>query len=233
MEWADIYARLGRDRNDALAWKSLERRVRAWARRGLRSYGWHVTEDAVADTSAAVALSLERARGAETFKGFVLGHYLNARQEALRALTPGLRLEPLGDLDAPAPPCSDPDAPSEEQRVRLRRALEELPVRERRAVRLRYYERCSAAQIGAALGVTAANARQIVFSGLRRLRRRLQGPTGVDHGRRAAAPPPEPAATGAGGGPPGHWSPRRGAATPTVRPPPGRRRVLATSAPRR
>jgi RNA polymerase sigma factor (sigma-70 family) len=173
MEWGEIYARLMRDREDACAWAALEGHVRNWARAALGRRGWRAMEEAVVDTCSAVALSLGRAHGADTFKGFAYGHFLNVRRRALQAnLAPTVALE---GLDVPMA-LAEAEGPTAEELARLRRALAELPPRERRAVTLRYLEEASAAQIGAELRVTEGNARRIVFNGLARLRRSLQRP---------------------------------------------------------
>jgi RNA polymerase sigma factor (sigma-70 family) len=176
MDWEEIYARLVCDDEDATAHAALERRVRGWARRALRRRGWHAVEDAVADTCSSVAVSLRAARGAETFVGFVYGHFLNVRHRVARQYPPA---ETLDGVDVPAPPVSGDRSPSERHLVALRCALEELPERERRAVALRYLEELSAAEIARTLGVSEGNARRIVFNGLARLRRRLRSPGGV------------------------------------------------------
>jgi RNA polymerase sigma factor (sigma-70 family) len=56
----------------------------------------------------------------------------------------------------------------------LRRALNELPDRERRAVELRYFEQMPALRIAVELGVTEGNARRVVFNGIQHLRSKLR-----------------------------------------------------------
>jgi RNA polymerase sigma factor (sigma-70 family) len=175
MHWEEIYERLAADREDVQAWRALEQRVRAWARANLRGRGAHLIEEAVADVCASVAVAFDRAHGARTFHGFVLGHGLNVRRELLktrRALIVG-----LDDLDIAAPE-DDKDTFEPGDLDWLRRALHALPDRERRAVGLRYFEQASGAQIAQALGVSEVNARRIVFNGLRHLRqkRRMAAP---------------------------------------------------------
>lgn len=168
MEWPEIYKRLKRDPDDTQAWDALEQHVRAWARPQLWDLGWHVVEDAVADTCSTVVLCIARARAAETFSNFTYGHYLNVRRRVLSAHR--WRHAPLDGFDPPAPPeAAEPD----ERVAMLRACLDGLPPRDRQAVQLRYFEDHSSEQIAAALGVTAGNARRIVFNGLARLRRCL------------------------------------------------------------
>src|SRR5688572_18365247 len=69
--WSEIYASLHQDRNNGVAFAALAARVRSWARRSLRDYGWGVVEDTVADTCASALLKLDRANGPDTFSGFV------------------------------------------------------------------------------------------------------------------------------------------------------------------
>ena len=169
MEWECIYARLVCDAEDAAAWQALARRVECWARAVFRGRGHQVTEDVVAETCASVALGLDSARGADTFAGFVYGHFLNARRRMLRVEFLSQRSESLDDMDLAADAVEDDQQP--DAVVELRRALEFLPDRERRAIRLRYFSELPAVAIAAELGVTDGNARRIVFNGLRRLRR--------------------------------------------------------------
>jgi len=172
VDWHEIYQRLLVDRNDRQAWRSLELRVRRWARTVLITRGTHAIDDAVADTCAAALLNLDDARGAETFAGFVYGHFLNVRRGVLKTAHP-LTLG-LDDLDVPVP--VDEHGPDRAELLRLRSALAALPPRERRAVTLRYFDEQSSTAIGSELGVTRGNARRIVHNGLRGLRRHFREP---------------------------------------------------------
>jgi RNA polymerase sigma factor (sigma-70 family) len=172
MDWESIYLRLKRDDEDALAWRALQRRVESWARAVFRGRGSSLVEDVVAETCASVALGIEAARGPETFSGFVYGHFLNVRRRALRAdalIQAAQSLDGIDIATAAAADEPDPDAIA-----LLRRALDNLPERERRAVTLRYFHELPSAGIAAELGVTSGNARRIVFNGLRRLRTHLR-----------------------------------------------------------
>jgi RNA polymerase sigma factor (sigma-70 family) len=174
MDWADIYERLREQPDDHAAWGALQRYVRGWAHRALYWHGREVVEDTVAETCAGVALTLDRARGAATFRGFVLGVFLNVRRRALHDLR-----APIQDLDGidVAAPVAD-SGPDPDEVAALQAALAELPPRELHAVRLRYFDERSALEIGAALGVTEGNARRIVCNGLGRLRRQLTTDSG-------------------------------------------------------
>src|SRR6266849_8629083 len=167
-----MYERLRRDSTDLLAYTALEQRVRVAARRDLQARGWHAAEDAIADTCAEVLLSLPKARGAETFAGFVYGHYLNARRRVLADIHRTAATFPIDEkventLVSPEPL---PDTAGADLAT-LRSCLGLLPPRERRAVELRYLEGASALGISTELGVNEGNARRIVFNGLARLRR--------------------------------------------------------------
>lgn len=167
MEWAEIYQALARERGDPEAWEALVRHVQAWAQRSLGGRGQHVVDDTVADTCSRVVLDFERARGPETFAGFVYGHFMNVRTRALQ----GPVVFPLEGVDLPDESADDPDADVVEQ---LEAWLRALPERERRALELRYFERASAQRIAAELALTPGNARRVVFNGLARLRRLAQ-----------------------------------------------------------
>jgi RNA polymerase sigma factor (sigma-70 family) len=170
LTWETIYSRLLSDREDQQAWSALCALVARHARRDLGQRGWHIVEDVVADTWASVALSFDRAHGAATFHGFVLGHYWNARRQALRTHErAGVALDDV-DLVELSP---EEDAPDPRRVEQLRSALQQLPARERTAVVLRYFEDASAAGIGQVLGTTEGNARQIVFRAIQQLRVRM------------------------------------------------------------
>lgn len=163
--WAVLYERLRHDPNDAIAFTALQGRVRGWVRLHRATPGVSpYLDDIVADTCSAVVLGIHDAYGAETFPSFVFGHYRNAR----RRLVQECRLAvPLGELDLPDDAASDPPP---DELILLERCLAALPPRERRAVELRYYGHATTREIADDLGVSVVNARQIVFSGLTRLR---------------------------------------------------------------
>jgi RNA polymerase sigma factor (sigma-70 family) len=171
IDWPLLYERIRADPNDAVAWQRLGDGVRRWIGRG----GPHDTpvDDVVAEVLAAVFESLDQAHGAATFKGFVLGKYLSARQRLLRAqAAQALSMSLPAEIDVEvAEPQSTPE--DVDLRARLQACLDRLPVRERRAVELRYFEDATAARLGSELGVSEVNARQIVFRAMRRLRRCL------------------------------------------------------------
>jgi RNA polymerase sigma-70 factor (ECF subfamily) len=62
----------------------------------------------------------------------------------------------------------EPDAQSEEARLRAERILSELPERQRRILMLRFLEGCSVKEAAAELGVTVANAKVLQHRALRR-----------------------------------------------------------------
>jgi RNA polymerase sigma factor (sigma-70 family) len=187
MDWETIYARLMRDLQDDGAWAALEWHVRRWAGAALGRRAPHAVDDAVADTCASVFVAFTAARGGGTFSAFVYGYFLNARRRLLR-----LRDEPvvsIAGIDVPVPDWDDDeDDPTEEDLGALRRALDSLPERERRAVTLRYLHGQGAAAIARRLAVTEANARRIVCNGLARLRRTLGA--APSHRRSPLAPTP-------------------------------------------
>ena len=163
LDWPDIYRRLKSEPNDAAAFAALERRVLALARSALSTQSPHLVDDVVADTCAAAVMSISRARGPETFRGFVIGEYLNVRRFYLAQFASSV---PLAGHD---PPDSDqPDASPFELEV-LRRCIERLATRDRLVVELRYFEEASYRLIAEALKVTENNARQITHAARLRL----------------------------------------------------------------
>jgi RNA polymerase sigma factor (sigma-70 family) len=182
LDWGQIYRRLEADRGDSLGWLGLESWVGLWARRKLPEMAPEELEDLVADTCASVVVGFAQARGAETFFGFAYGHFLNVRGRLLRRhRRVGLPLEGVEIAELPE------EGPAPDELTLLRRCLETLPPRERRAIELRYFENAHAAEIGRLLGVTPVNARRLVFNALARLRAcvRQTWPEG-----RAGAPAP-------------------------------------------
>jgi RNA polymerase sigma factor (sigma-70 family) len=166
MLWPDIYQRLRRDPNDQAAWDMLDAGVRAWARPDLWNRGWTAVDDTVAEVCSEAVLSLDKARGGETFAGFVRGIYLNVRRRTLVAARAN-----IASLDGVDPPAA-PDEPFDDTSWNvLDECLSALPAREREAVRLRYFQQAATERIAATLDVTPVNARRIVFNGLAKLRR--------------------------------------------------------------
>ena len=163
LEWPEIYERLQSDREDFEAHSALTSRVHGIARAALRQYGWQLVEDVVADTCSAVVMSLQKARGADTFKGFVIGIYLNTRRFYLDHWSASGTLEAI-DLPAAAEPRPDHDA-----LALLQECVGELPPRERTAILLRFFEDAPYSRIAEALKVTQNNARQIVHVAKARL----------------------------------------------------------------
>jgi len=168
LAWSAIYSRLCFDRGDHQAFQALQRRVARWAHRQLNSPTSlrEQRDDVVADTCAAVVLGLGQAYGAETFSGFVYGHFLSARRRYLHFSR--LELVPLDDLQMAGYTEVEPHA---DELALLRRCLVGLTPRERRAVELRYFDDVSSREIASALGVTETNARRIVFNGITRMPR--------------------------------------------------------------
>src|SRR3954447_15203675 len=174
VDWPAIWRRLRADPNDRAAWDALEGSVRARARSRLRDLGDDGVEDVVADTCAAVVMNLDAAYGPETFRGFVLGKYLNAQKAALKLAS--LRRVSL-DAAADVPAIVSSDIFDARLAV-LGICLESLPERDRRAVELRYFQEARTEHIARELQVSAVNARRIVFNGVNRLRKCAQAAAG-------------------------------------------------------
>jgi DNA-directed RNA polymerase specialized sigma24 family protein len=119
-------------------------------------------------------MDLASAYGPETFRGFVLGKYLNAEKGALR-LAALRRVSLDAAVDVPASSSSDV---FDQRLAVLGRCLERLPERDRRAVELRFFQEARAEHIAHELQVSAGNARRIVFNGVNRLRKCAQAAAG-------------------------------------------------------
>lgn len=163
-EWSEIYRRLDLDRGDRVAYAALQRRVHAMARPALSRCGWQIVEDVVEDTCSAVVVSLEKARGPDTFRGFVVGTYLNTRRFYLEQRHASTSLEGIDVAD------TMPSNPEHDELALLRQCVDQLPPRERTAVLLRFIEDAPYRLIAEALKVTENNARQIVHAATVRLR---------------------------------------------------------------
>ena len=162
--WAQIYDRLKQNVHDGAAMLLLFEAVGTWARGDFANAADR--DDAVAEACNAAVLGIDKAYGALTFEGFVRGHYFNARRRvSQRAVRSAL---PLDDIDVPA---GQTDDVSPDELVLLQRCLTELSDRLRRAVELRYFHDASAQEIAHDLGVSIANARQLVSRGLASLQR--------------------------------------------------------------
>lgn len=168
-------------RGEARAFEALirrhERRVRAVA---LRLVGDGDTADELAQRAFVRALDgLSALRGEQGFGGWVVAIVANLARNHLRDHA---RFVPLpdgaDDAREPAAPADDPDARLDEARRRdeLRRAVAELPTRQREVVSLRIDGELPFAEIGAALGITENAAKVSFHLGLKRLRERLGAP---------------------------------------------------------
>ncbi len=165
-------------RGEARAFEGLvrrhERRVRSVA---LRLVGDRDTADELAQRAFVRALAgLATLRGEEDFGGWVVAIVANIARNHLRDHA---RFSPLPDAgDEPAAPADDPDARLDEERRRaaLRRAVAELPGRQREVVSLRIDGELPFAAIATALGITENAAKVSFHLGLKKLRERLGAP---------------------------------------------------------
>jgi RNA polymerase sigma factor (sigma-70 family) len=175
MEWSEIHAHLTQDLNDAPAWNALNKRVRGWAARALRQLGPDIVDDVVADTCSTIAVNFGRARGAQTFRGFVLGTFWNERRRVLRQREPSIT--PLDGVEVAAPE-SRSELDKHYPPVLLS-GLATLKERERQALLLRFVEDCSTLEVATALGVQPGNVRRILSEGRARLRKYVTGHSGA------------------------------------------------------
>jgi RNA polymerase sigma factor (sigma-70 family) len=161
-----MYRRLLGNADDLEAWLALCDRLERWANASLADFGWHAIEDVVEDACSAVILEIRNARGPETFGGFALGYFQNARRRQITQRR--LHQVSLEGVDV----AEDSSAPVDPYDVAaLKRCLAVLLERQRRAVELRYLDGCSTREIASALVISEGNARKLVCDGLARLRR--------------------------------------------------------------
>jgi RNA polymerase sigma factor (sigma-70 family) len=165
--WPQLYAALIRDPGDDQAWLDLEERVEQLVHQRLSDLDPIAAQDAVAEICVQVVTDLTKARGPETFQGFVYGQFLTVRRRTL-AQTKTRRSEvPIEGLEFPNPPQEDP---GDRALAALQQCLDTLPRRDRSAVELRYFQQATPLAIASALSVSEGNARRIVYNGLTRLR---------------------------------------------------------------
>jgi RNA polymerase sigma-70 factor (ECF subfamily) len=137
--------------------------VAAWARSDFRQLADR--EDVVAETCSLVILGIDKAYGAPTFDGFVLGHYFNVRRRARRwTQRPTVGLDEVEVTE----PERDEVAPDEVEL--LERCLASLPPQQKAAVEMRHLAGASSAEIAAALAISRDNARKLISRGLEGLR---------------------------------------------------------------
>jgi len=75
-----------------------------------------------------------------------------------------------------------------EMRDRVRTALERLPAREQRIIRLYYFEEATMKQIGTAIGVNESRVSQLHARAITRLRQALESPAAAPAPKRATRP---------------------------------------------
>lgn len=133
--WPRFYDALKADRLDAETWTEIAARLRYLARRGLYRFGEDIVEEAAQDACMRVFVGFDRARGRETFEGFVYGCYMSARNAVLTH--EDRPLEPLDDVDeTDATPLGG--GLEVDERAALIHCLAELPETHRDLVRLVY-----------------------------------------------------------------------------------------------
>ena len=173
-------------RGDRAAFRILverwESRVRAFLQRALGSR--LDAEDLTQETFLRVYRAAPRYRAAGHFPAWLFRIAGNLARQQLRrrrlvALVLGEPAERPDDvLDAlPAPRTFDPESSlrADEIRRAVASALSRLPVRQRLAVLLRYYEEMSTAEIAQALGTSTHAAESLLARGTRALRLMLRG----------------------------------------------------------
>lgn len=167
-------------RGEARAFEALvlrhQQRVRAVAR---RLVGDADTADELAQRAFVRALGgLGGLRSDLDFGGWVVAIVANLSRNFLRDHARFVPLPEGPGVAEPATPADDPDARLDDERRRaaLRRAVAELPARQREVVTLRIDGELPFAEIATALGITENAAKVSFHLGLKRLRERLGAP---------------------------------------------------------
>ena len=175
MSFEQIHDRLSINLKDQGSYEDLEDHIKGW----IRSDGVHDQVHAggavLNDTLFRVFTGFHRARGRETFRGFVRGHYMNARKEAWR--------NPQEvPLDLQIHDRFDDGLPVTEQH--LGNCLETLRVsnpNQLRAIIMREVNGCDYPTIAATLGIAETNARKSVSRGKQALRECISGKRSNEH----------------------------------------------------
>lgn len=141
--------------------------LRAWLR---RLGAGEETDDIVQETF----LRAVRSPPSGDARPWLYGIAVNLFRDRLRRRRRQAEAHERGDLDVPAP-SHDPSRAAEvnDQLEIAARAMEKLPRGQRIAVTMRLRQSCEYDEIGAALGCSAATARQHVYLGLKAVRNAL------------------------------------------------------------
>ncbi len=109
-----------------------------------------------------------------SFKTWLYRIALNAASDYIRKRKPNILLDSFDDF--PAPPLSPGEQLDRSRYLeRLRRAIEELPEKQRLTLQLRIYEELDYSEIAGILGGTAGGARGNFFQATKTLRQKLGG----------------------------------------------------------
>ena len=166
--------RLGRLDALAAAFDRWHQRVRVLARRLLSDDA--AAEDVVQEVFAALPRAIQRFRGEVTLETFLLAIAVKRARHHRRAAARRRRaLARLATEDRPGPRDPEQDAYRRQLGLRLRAALDRLPMPQRVAFVLCVVEELSSAQAAAIAAVPEATVRTRLFHARRRLRGLLDG----------------------------------------------------------
>ena len=130
----------------------------------------HLAEDLVQDAFVRLAGRLAHLRDAGAFEAYLRRTVVNlANSKFRRRKVERAYLEREGRSPASAGPVPDPEARDE-----VWTALQTLPVRQRAAIALRYYEDLPEGRIAEVIGVAPATVRSLISRGMAALRKELQ-----------------------------------------------------------
>jgi len=165
MSFEQIHDRLSVNINDEAAAADLRSHLLRWViHDGIMDHWVFGGEDVISETLYLVLARFRNSRGRETFRGFVRGHYMNARREARQ----NLHVVPF---DPEKHDRVDDGLPDIERH--LGKCLETLRAsnpNQHRAIIMREVNGCDYPTIAATLGIAETNARQSVSRGKQALR---------------------------------------------------------------
>lgn len=181
----DDPSRISRQGNDELLLRRFlagdpraSRRLEGWARAVIASWSWSFSREERQDLCQQTLMGLCQAASRPGFR-LRQSLYALTRRIALARCIDALRRHRHGetlndDARDPGPP-PDRQAELSEEIGRLRRALDQLGETHREALRLRFLEDRSYAEMARHFEASESYVRGLVFHGIRKLRRRLEG----------------------------------------------------------
>ncbi len=148
-----------------------------WYRMVLRLLGdVDRAKEATQETALRFLKGLPRFEGRSGLKTWSLGIAINVAREMQRERRGEELVETAGRQDGP-----DVELEQRERVELVNRILDELPLRQREAILLRFFERMSVEETAEAMGCAGGTVKALVFQALRYMRRQLRASESLNH----------------------------------------------------